>query len=819
MFEMLFQDIRYGVRALRRSPGFTSAAALTLALGIGATTAIFTVFNAVLLRPLSYRDADQLFVIQEMRRQEERIPVNALHFREWRAAARSFDDMALIGPESFTLSADGRSEPARVQVARVSPSLFRTLGTQPALGRAFLEWEDVEGRDRVVVLTFEFWKTRFGGDPQIIGRRVALDGVAHEIVGVLGAGQNLPKLQHLYTVETSIDRPQMWKPFAATERDLRPLAAFNYIAIGRLKPGVTEPRATQELNAIQTQVAGASPPEPFRAALIPLTEQIVARSNGSLRLVFAAGVFVLLIACVNVTNLLLARARRREREFAIRRAAGAHQFRLVTQTLVETLLLCTIAATIAVPVAAVLVDALKAYSPVDIPRMDEATFDLPVLIFTFFVTVVGGLAIGVAPAWRAARADAAELLRASAVTAVGSAGIGRFRSLLVGIEVGASAACLIAGALLLNSFAHLMSVDRGFSIDRIITTDFFLPPLRYSADAGSPLFVAAPRALRYLETLEQRVGALPGVTSVGLTDALPLSGVSNTAILVEGSTLPRPQRPVAMIRFADRGYFQTMDIAPVAGRLLQEEDAGRGVAVISSRTARRLWPQQNPLGKRFRYGPDDSSLIEVVGVVNDVRAVALAQDPPLHVYRPPADYFYGRASLAVKTAADPTAVATSIQRIMRELDPELAVPTPRTMADIVDASVAQRRFQMILVTLLAATAAFLAAIGVYAVAANAVTARLTEFGVRISLGANSANIRRLVLRGALRPVVFGLAGGILVSIGFGRLLRALLFEVSPTDPLSVAAASVLLIVVTAVATLAPAQRAAHVDPVIALRAE
>jgi putative ABC transport system permease protein len=289
--------------------------------------------------------------------------------------------------------------------------------------------------------------------------------------------------------------------------------------------------------------------------------------------------------------------------------------------------------------------------------------------------------------------------------------------------------------------------------------------------------------------------------------------------MVEGSTLPRAQRPSAMIRFADRGYFQTMGIAPVAGRLLADTDADRGVAVISSRAAQRIWPNQNPLGKRFRHGPDDSPLIEVVGVVSDVRAISLTADPVQQIYRPAADYFNGRASLAAKTASDPAAVASSIQRIMRELDPELAVPTPRTMADIVDASVAQRRFQMMLVMVLAATAAFLAALGVYAVSANAVTGRLTEFAVRISLGASSTNIRRLVLLGALRPVVFGLAGGVLVSIGFGRLLRALLFGVSPTDPASIAGASVLLIVVAVGATLIPAQRATRVDPVVALRAE
>ena len=803
---MLWQDLRYSLRSLRRSPGFTIAAALTLAVGIGATTAIFTVFSAVLLRPLPYPGTGRLFVIQEG--QTTRVPVNAVHFREWRASARSFEEMAIVGPDSVTLGSDGGGEPTRLNIARVSPSLFRTLGVRPALGRALLEGENVVGRDRVVVLTHELWNTRFAADPQVVGRHVTLDGEPHEIVGVLQAGMNLPKLQHLYSVDTTMERPQLWKPFAATERDERLLGNFNYIAIARLKQGVTLQAADQELNAIEAELARRAPePVTFHASLVPLDEQIVSRSSGPLRLVLIAGLFVLLIACVNVTNLLLARARRREREFAIRRAAGAGLGRLMVQTLTETLVLCVGAGLLALPLAAVLVRLIQVTSPVDVPRIEEAAIDLPVLLFTFAVTAITGLLIGLAPAWHAARTHAGELLRTASVTAAGSGAVGRFRSLLISVEVGASVVCLIAGALLLNSFANVMSVDRGFSVDRVITTDFILAEPRYDV----------PAATRYLDTLTQRVRALPGVSSVGVTDALPLSGLSNSAIMVEGSTLPRSQRPSAMIRFADRGYFQTMGISLVAGRLL--EDADRGVAVISSRAAQRIWPNQNPLGKRFRHGLDDSPLIQVVGVVSDVRAISLTGDPTQHIYRPTADYFYGRASLAVKTVSDPAAVAAAIQRIMRELDPQLAIPTPRTMADIVDQSVAQRRFQMMLVMLLAATAAFLAAIGVYAVSANAVTARVNEFGVRISLGANSANIRRLVLRGALRPVVFGLAGGILLSIGFGRLLRALLFEVSPTDPLSIAGASLLLIAVTVVATLVPAQRATRVDPVIALRAE
>jgi putative ABC transport system permease protein len=803
-------DVRYAVRGLLRSPGVSAVAVLTLALGIGASTAIFSVFDVVLLRPLPYRDAERLYAIHEMGATGTLIPVNALHFREWRASTRSFDEMALVGPAGFTLG--GVGEPLRIDVARVTPSLFRTLGVEPALGRAFLEEEDVPGRDSVVVLGHDFWMARFSADPAVIGRRVTLDGAPHEIVGVLPPDAGLPKLQHLYAGEATLElgRPQLWKPFAATARDLRPLGSFNYAAIARLKPDVSASQANEELNAVQAELARRAPePAELRAAVVPLSDQIVSRSSVALRLVLAAVAMVLFIACANITNLLLAQGGRRHREFAIRRAAGANQRRLIGQILMESLVLSTAAGIGGLIVGAVLVRVVQLSAPIDVPRIDEATLDGRVLLFTFGVTFCSGVLIGLLPAWRATQADAVDLLRSSSVTAVGGSASGRLRSLLMTVEVAASAICLVVGALLLSSFVTLMSVERGFDADRVTTVDFFLPAPRYDMAGG----------VRFITTLAERVRSLPGVVSAGITDALPLSGVANSAIMVEGSNLPRLQRPIATIRFADAGYFQTMGMALRAGRLLEEVDAGRGLAVISTGAAERLWPQQNPIGKRFRYGPDDSPWVDIVGVVSDVRAVALTADPPLHVYRPAADYFYGRASLAVKTRSNPAAVAPVVQQIMRELDPELALPTPRTMEDIVAASVAQRRFQMNLMLLLAAAAVFLAGLGIYAVVSQSVAQRTGEFGIRVALGATSGNILHLVLRYALRPVLVGLGAGIVTSLGLGQFLRSLLFGVSPTDPMPFVAAGMFLVSVALLASFTPAWRAARVDPMVALRHE
>jgi putative ABC transport system permease protein len=806
MFESLWRDVRYAARSLWRTPGFTIIAVLTLAFGIGANAAIFSVFDAVLLRPLPYRDADRLHVIHEIGSTGTLIPANALHFREWRASTRSFDQMALIGPATYDLR--GTGAPVRINGARVTPSLFETLGVIPALGRTFREEEDVEGRDRVVILGHEIWRTRFGGDPAVVGRTITLDDAPHVVVGVLPASFALPKLSHLYALEVAVERPDIWKPFAATARDLRPLNSFSYIALARTRAGVSIDQAADDLNRVQQEVARRAPePARFSAALVPLNDQIVSRSRTALQLVLAAVALVLLIACVNITNLLLARSGRRQREFAIRRASGADQHRLLSQLVVEGLVLSFAAGLVGLLAGAAMVQMIRLTAPVDVPRIDEASLDWRAIVFTLAVTLCTGVLIGLVPAWRTTRASAADLLRSGSTTAMTGQPSGRLRSLLVSVEVAASAVCLVAGLLLLGSFTRLLATDRGFEGGRVITADFVLAPPRYDTAAG----------VRFLNTLTERVRALPGVSAAGVTDVVPLSGTSTSAIMVEGSTLPRPQRPGAMIRFADRGYFQTFGITLVRGRLLDDQD--RGVAVVTERAARELWPQQDPIGKRFRHGPDDSPFVEVVGVVRDVRAVALTEEPPLSIYRPVGDYFYGLAALGVKTTADPRAMAPAIQSILREMDPDLVLPTPRTMDEIVSKSIAQPRFQMNLMILLAGAAVFLAGLGIYGVVSQTVVQRTGEFGIRMALGAASATILVLVLRRAMLPVAVGLAVGLAASLGVERFLRALLFGVSPSDVMPFVAAAAFLAGVALLASVVPALRATRVNPLDAIRAE
>jgi len=809
MIATIVNDFRYAARSLRHAPGFTLVAVFTLALGIGANTAIFSVFEAALLRPLPYEDADRLYVILETSRTGVAHPVNALHFDAWHASLRSFDELALVGFTENTLT--GAGDPVRLSGFRVTPAFFSTLSVRPALGRAFLDEENTTGRDSVVILTHQLWTSRFNADRGIVGRTITLDDQPHVVVGVLSATSATPKLADLYGLDVDFGRAEYFRPFAPTENDLRPLGSFNYVAIGRLRQGVTGTQASTEINTLQAELARRAPePAQFGARLTPLAQQIANRSMLALQLVLGTVALVLVIACVNIANMLLARNAGRAREFAIRRAAGATRLSLIAQVMLESLLLSVTAGLVGLVIGNGLVEVVRQYAPRTLPRLDEASVNGSVLAFTFIVTLVSGVIIGLLPALRSTRAPATDVLRSSSVTSASSRSAGRIRSMLVAVEIAASTVCVVAAMFLLGSFINLLNVDRGFDTAHIVTVGFSF---------GGPRYDAREKGVQFMTTLAERTRALPGVATVGVTDALPLSGVSNSAIMVEGSTLPRQERPTAMIRAADHDYFRTMGIPLRAGRLLDDTDADRRVAIVSELAAARLWPGENPLGKRFRHGPDTSPLIEVIGVVGDVRAVSLSANPPLHIYRPLAQYLSGGGSLAARTTADPAAFEADVRRIVRALDPVMPMPTPRTMDDIVSESVAQRRFQMNLVLLLGVAAVLLAGLGLYAVVSQSVAQRTSEFGIRMALGANASAIGRLVLRQGLLPVGLGLTVGIGVSLAGSRLLRNLLFGLSPTDSLPFVAASLFLLAVATLSSLAPAVRASRLDPGAALRIE
>ncbi len=808
-------DIRYALRTSAKNPGFTAIAIATLALGIGANTAIFSVVDGVLLKPLEFREPGRLVAIHEavpkFSKIAPRVPVNAMHFLEWRRSVHAFEGLAMIG--GSTLNLTGTGEPERLNGARVSSSLFPMLGVQAALGRTFREEEDQPGRDRVVVLSDGLWRRRFAADPTVIGRKIDLDGKPYEIVGVLPKSFHFPKLSQLYAMDIASERPELWKPFAVSKDELSDMGDFNYVGIGRLKPGVTLARALAELDSVQARLGmRAEEKVELKAVLVPLREQITSRSRSGLELLSMAVGAILLIACVNIANLLLARATGRRREMAIRAAVGASAGRLARQTLTESLMLALAGGVMGVALAGAGLKAILAYAPAGLARLDEVHLDGRVLWFSLGVSTLAGLVFGLLPAWRISRSDPQEAMQAGARGSTQGRGSGRLHSLLVSVEVGLSAVCLIAAGLLLDSFVKVMGADKGFAADRVVTVELNMPAARY------PNLEARTEFLR---TLIDRVRPLPGVVAAGVSNMLPLAGEGgNNLITIDGTNMPLMERPIADIRGVNPDYFRTMGIAPRAGRIFEEADRTRKIALVSAITAARFWPGENAVGKRFRIGDPSSEAVEVVGVVGDVRGVSLDRAPTITVYIP----FWQRRSwgqdaLAVRTAGDPVALAPAIRTAIRGIDPQMAIPGFKTMRELVDESVSQRRFQMNLVLLFAATAMMLACLGIYGVVSYAVARRRNELGIRMALGARAGDVGWMVVRQGMTPVAIGLAAGLVVSLALGKLLAGLLYGVGAVDGVVMGAVALTLGAVALAASYLPARRAAKIDPMTALRYE
>ena len=808
-------DLRQALRAMRRNPGFSAIAIATLAFGVGANTAIFSVVDGVLIRPLGYGEEGRLVAIHEVvpkfSRFAPRVPVNAMHFTEWRRSVRAFERVAMIGP--MTLSLTGAGEPERLAAARVSSSLFPMLAAHTRLGRTFLEEEDQPGHDSVVVLSSELWQRRFASDPNVVGRKIMLEGRPYEIVGVLSSDFHFPKLSQLYALDIAAERPELWKPFAVRPDEMETMGDFDYACIARLRPGVSLSQALAELNIVQAHLASQAPEKiEFLASLVPLRAQITGRSRTGLEVALSAVGLVLLIGCINIANLLLARATSRKSELAIRSALGAGARHLLQQMLAESLLLAGIGGALGVALAWAALRLILARAPVDLPRLDEVHLDARVLLFTLAISTFAGLLFGLLPAWRFARIDPQEAMKAAGRGGMAERGSGRLRSFLVALEVGLSTLCLLAGGLLLRSFAKIVAADKGFSVHQVVTVNLNLPDVRYPDH---------PQRARFTRTLLDSVQAIPGVVSAGISNMLPLSGEGgNNQLTLEGTNVPFAERPLADIRGVNPGYFSTLGIALRQGRVFEDADGDHKLTVVSALTAERLWPGQNPIGKRFKVGDPDGPFIEVAGVVGDVRSVGLDKEPSMTVYLP---YWqrrtWGGPNLAVRTVLDAGAVAPAIRRAIRQIDSELPVPQFQTMQQIVDESLAQRRFQMSLILLFAVAALVLASLGIYGVVSYSVASRTNEMGIRMALGARGADILSMILWQAMTPVAVGLASGLVTSLAAGRLLAGLLFGVAPTDTVTMASVVLALAAVAALASFIPASRATRVDPLTALRYE
>jgi len=818
--EATWQDIRFAARTLRKSPGFTAAAIGTLALGIGANTAIFSVVYAVLLKPLPYAAPDRLVTmttyIPQVRDRFPSLPVRAIDFLEFRKSNSVFSEMAALEAADFNLT--GAGEPERLYGARVSASLFALLGLQPERGRGFLPEEDQPGHDRVDVISHEVWMRRWGGDPGVLNRTFSLNGQPHLVVGIMPPGFLFPTGKQLHPLVVFGPRIDVWKPMAFTGDELTSEGSWNYGVIARLKPGVAAPVAEQQLNVIAQSIVQRvrkQVPElafDLRAQLVPMREVFSGNARQSLMLLLAMVGLLLLIGCINLANLLLARMSSRERELATRVALGAPRWRLVRQLLTESLVIAAFGGAAGLLVANWGTRLLVSLAPADLPAVQLLHLNAPVLLFAMAAALITGLAFGLAPACQTARGDLHEHLKESAGGRSPGARAGRSRRILVAVEVALSTGLLAVAGLLLHSFVRVMSVDKGFGVERILSADLALPGQRYNDR----------QAVAFYTQLVESVRGLPGVASAGAVSGLPLLNESNTReIYFETDHEYHLDRPVAIFRAVTPGYFTAMGITLLAGRFLGELETAP-VAVIGAALARRLWPLEpvsHAVGKRIRTGDITSDLLTIVGVAGDVRTGGLEREPMPLFYRPYPQAPLYRMTLVLRTVEEPQALAPAIRAATWKLDKDLPIAAMTTMREIVSASVAPRRFQLVLVVLFAALSLALALVGIYGVTSYAVARQTQEIGLRMALGAQKGDVMRSVLAQGLRPVLAGLAVGLIGARLGAALVRSLLFGVGPLDPVALGSVACLLLMAAALACYLPARRAARLDPVIALRCE
>jgi predicted permease len=804
----IWQDIRYAARGLRQSPKFAAVTVLTLALGIGATTAIFSLVNGVLLRPLAYPGSGRLVCVHEfiptLARNLPVLPVSARHFLEWRQRCSSFESLSVLLPAPVNLT--GAGEPEVLKAVRVSANLFQTLRVQPSVGRAFATEEESEGRHHVAVIGEGLWRRKFHASPSVIGTAIMLDNEAYTVIGVLPAELRLPNPKG----SGLPDQPDVLLPkvFAASERS-ELMANFEFHVVARLKNGVTPAAAAAELDVIGAQlVKMAGENLELHAIVVPLKEAIVTNCRRGLLVVLGAIGAVLLIACLNLAILHLVRAERRRGDSALRLALGANRLQLLRQALLETLLLAVLGAGLGMMVAWAGLGVLLRATPGDIPRLDQVRIDANVLFFALLLTGATASLCALLPVWRTARSNAAEVLRTGGRTATASAGGLRMRNALVMVEVSLGVVLLTAAGLLLSSFTRVMRADKGFHAPAVLAIDIW--PSRTKYDTQERIRDLQVRLLTDLT-------AAPGIRSMALVSRLPLRGQSwLSAAWVPGDQRPAWERPMANVRFISAEYFQTMGIPLMEGRVFGETDRSRRVAVISQRLAGLLWPGQKVVaGHQFFMGGGEC---EVIGVVQDVLPEA-DQNAAAMVYRPCWDGAPAATTVVVRAAGDPFSIAGSVREAIHRVDAELPVSRTYTMREVLESSVSQRRFQVRLTGAFAICALLLAGLGIYGVVSHGVAQRTREMGIRMAFGARPLDIHYTVLRRGMAPVVLGLLAGVGGAHALGRLLRSLLYEISPGDPLVLAAVVATMFLVAVAACYLPARRAARIDPMAALRYE
>jgi putative ABC transport system permease protein len=797
---------------LRKNPGFTAVAMLTLALGIGANTAIFSVVNAVLLRPLPYSDSNELLAISQTDRASGTtgVPVSFTKFTEISEQNKSLASVAAFYP--YTLSLVSEREPELVNGMRISEDFFRVLGIAPLLGRSFLPEEETPGGNDVAILSDSFWHNHFAADPGLLGKTLSLDGKSVTVVGILPAGFHFP---------LQFPEPEVWLPRVSESSLLTPQqihSGAGYLSmIARLGPGETISRAQAELSAIdgryREQFGSYADATKYALTATSLEDSLVGPLRASLLVLLAAVGFVLLIACANVANLLLARATSRDREIGIRKALGATRARLVRQLLSESLLLALGGGALGMFLANTLMPAMRSLSPGAVPRLAEARIDASVLLFSLLLCALTGVLFGLMPSLQAAGKELQESLKEGTRGSSQGGHRARFHAFLVVAEIGMALVLMTCAGLLMESFARLMRVNPGLSPKGVMTFPLTLPSVRYSQPQQQESF--------YRQLLE-RVKTIPGVQAAGATSYLPLSGGARFVFFCpEGhACLGVGKDPIIAFRQVDSGYFEAVETPLLRGRVFSEKDISGGlpVVVVNQTTATHYWPGQDPIGKHLANSRDMVQR-EVVGVVADVKFGGLNAASSEEMYLPMAQVPWPTMTLVVRSNANPRPLVTAVRAKIAEGDPTLPVTGILSMEEVVSTSVAQPRIIMQFVGAFAGFALLLAAIGIYGVMAYTVTARKQEMGIRVAFGARPGDILRLVVVQGMRMTLIGVALGVVVSLALTRLLASLLFGVQATDPLVFSAAALVLAGAAFVACYIPARRATRVDPIVVLRYE
>jgi predicted permease len=816
----LMQNLRYAIRALRNSPGFTAVVVLTLALGVGANTAIFSVVYSALLRPLPYREPARLFHVGEARTQSDNsnngAQVSYPDFLDWTRSSKSMQSFAAYSGDAFTLADNG--EPKNTFAAQVTPTFFATLGVKPVMGRDFLDGEMQSDGPHVTILADAFWRTEFGADPNIIGRVIHLDGKPATIIGVLprdfefGPANSAP----------------LWVPIhqtgdLITRRSLHWLTAF-----GRLAPGVSPEQARAEMLGISARLSREYPKENSSMFFVmeSLREQIVGKVRPLLLILLGAVGFVLLITCANVANLLMTRSIGRRKEFAVRSALGASRASLLSQLLTESLLLSAIGAVVGLVGAqwgvTLLVSAIPESLLQGVPYLRDAAINLPVLLFLCGVIVLTGILFGLAPGLEASRASLNDVLKDESRGGT-SAGHARLRNTLVIAEISISLVLLVGAGLLLKSLHALLGQDPGFNFHNVLTFSVNLPDSSYPSDKTPPYYSAA--AVRFDHEFTERLRNVPGVLDVGQTSGIPASGGSGTIrFVIEGRTTALGQEDECQIIGVSTGYFSSLKIPLSEGRFFAATDTveSPGVVVVSRAFVKSYLHGENPIGKRVRFTYSAKNpFLQIVGVAADTASIDLAAAPPAIIYTPNDQGPNTFLSYIVRTAGEPAAFVGAARAALQQMDPQLPLVQPQSLEQVANQSpsVFLRRYPSYLISCFAALALILAVVGLYGLISHLVLQRTREIGIRVALGAQRPDILKMVLRQGIRPTLAGVIIGVVAGLGLTRLMSSLLFGVGPNDWLTFLCVALLLLAVALAACFIPARRATRVDPIVALRYE